>query len=101
MLQDVFLFLGQPTILWGLFVASILLVLLDYLLPVDWLAYFGYLCFSLFVGATIDEGPTLSLWITLGVALGMLTAHVLLFSRFLTNAPHIEKGVSKVGRAID
>lgn len=83
--------LNQPGILWTLFISSILLVLFDYLLPVDWLAYVGYLCFSIFVGATIAVTPTYSLVAMVAVATAMLLAHQYLFSRFLTNAPRYER----------
>ena len=90
-MADLLLLLNEPGILWTLFISSILLVLLDYFLPVDWLAYVGYLCFSVFVGATISATPTYSFVAMVAVAAAMLLAHQFLFSRFLTNAPRYER----------
>ncbi|NND97816.1 MAG: hypothetical protein HKN47_10860 [Pirellulaceae bacterium] len=89
-MADLLLQLNAPVILWPMFVASIVLVLLDYLLPVDWLAYLGYALFAVFVGATASVIPTTSFLIMAAVFAGMLLLHVLVFSRYLTNAPHIE-----------
>ena len=71
---------------------AIILVLVDYLFPVDWPAYFGYLMFGAASFFAVTDNITHSLLWGLGVFVGLLIAHKLLFSRFLTNAPHLEKG---------
>ena len=92
-MHEFFLTLNQPVVLWTLFTSSVLLVLLDYLLPVDWLAYLGYVCFAVFVGATVSVSPAISLAIMAVVGVGMLIAHAAFFSKYLTNAPGIERGI--------
>ena len=84
------MFLNQPLILWSLFAGAILLVLVDYLFPVDWPAYVGYSLFGMFVGATVPLPAVYSL-ITIAAVFGlMLVLHKIVFSRFLTNAPRHE-----------
>ncbi len=89
-LQELLLILNQPPVLAALCGASVLLVLLDYLLPVDWLAYLGYAAFALFVGTTLSVSPSASVIVMVTVAVGMLVLHKAVFARFLTNAPRIE-----------
>jgi len=90
-MDEVLLFLNQPTVLWSLLATAIIAVLLDYLFPVDWLAYIGYALFAVFVGATVPVGPWSSLGIAFAVFVLMLVLHELIFSRFLTNAPRWER----------
>lgn len=68
------------------------LVLIDYLFPVDWPAYLGYFMFGLacFFGTSHDI--TRSTFWFFGVFFGLLIAHKFIFSRFLTNAKHLETG---------
>lgn len=90
-MESIFLTLNEPLVLWALLGAAILLVLIDYLFPVDWLAYVGYIFFAVFIGATIPATPVYSLLAMVIAILVMLLLHLLLFSRFLTNAPRHER----------
>ena len=73
-------------------ILGILLVLIDYFFPVDWAAYLGYLFFGLAAFFGVQENLYHSLYWFGGVFVGLLILHKLIFSRFLTNAPHLEKG---------
>ncbi|QEG20369.1 hypothetical protein [Mariniblastus fucicola] len=90
-MNEVLLFLNDPVILWSLLGASILLVLIDYLFPVDWPAYVGYLFFSIFIGTTASLTPLMSLFAMVAVFSFLLTMHKAVFSKYLTNAPHHER----------
>ena len=84
------LILNQPGVLATLFVGSLVLVLLDYLLPIDWLAYVGYACFALFIGATAPATPAYSV-VVVAVVFGFtLLLHEFFFAHYLTNAPKHE-----------
>lgn len=100
-MSELMLLMAEPPVMWGLLLAAILLVLLDYLLPVDWLAFLGYLCFALFMMVTIPASPVASAIIGVAVFVGMIVAHQSCFSRFLTNAPHCERQSSGGCRAVD
>ena len=89
-MEDLLLFLNQPLVLWSLFGGAIGLVLIDYLFPVDWPAYFGYALFGIFVGATVPLSAMMSLVAMVAVFCLMLVLHKLIFSRYLTNAPKHE-----------
>lgn len=69
-----------------LFVASVVLVLLDYFFPVDYLAYIGYLCFALGVFFAAPFSILISTLIGVLVFGILLLLHRAWFSRFLTNA---------------
>ncbi len=90
-MYDLLFTLNQPTVLLALFGGSILLILIDYLFPVDWPAYIGYVLFSIFIGATVPLNLTFSLISMLAVFSLMLTLHKAVFSRYLTNAPKWER----------
>lgn len=96
-MEDILLTLNQPLILWSLFAGAILAVLVDYLFPVDWLAYVGYALFSLFVGATVPATPTVSLIVMAVVTGAMLILHYFVFSKFLTNAPRYDQALTVAG----
>lgn len=68
------------------FVAAVALILIDYLFPVDWAAYLGYLCFALGMFWAVPFGPWTSLLVSLLAWLVLLLLHRVWFSRFLTNA---------------
>ena len=90
-MEEFLLFLNQPVVLWSLFGGAIALILIDYLFPVDWPAYVGYVLFALFIGATADVPQGWSA-VTIVAVLGLLLAlHIAVFSRFLTNAPYCER----------
>lgn len=100
-MEDFFLFLNQPIVLWSLITASVLLILVDYLFPVDWPAYLGYIAFALFLGATVPLSPTLSLIFMAGIFVVILVLHEFIFARFLTNSPRYERagdGEDPVGK---
>ena len=90
-MQEVLLTLNQPEILLALFAGSIVLILIDYLFPVDWPAYFGYVLFAVFIGATVPLSVNYSLFSMLAVLSLMLTLHKAVFSKYLTNAPKHER----------
>lgn len=90
-MQDVLLALNQPFVLWSLFGGAVGLILLDYLLPVDWLAYLGYACFAVFLGATAPVAPAMSFAVMGGAFVVALIGHRFWFSKLLTNAPRIEQ----------
>lgn len=92
-MEDLLLVLNQPLILRCLFGGAILAVLIDYLFPVDWLAYVGYVLFGIFVGATLATTPVLSALVMVVVVVAMFLLHKFLFSKYLTNAPRIERQV--------
>ncbi|GIW99359.1 MAG: hypothetical protein KatS3mg111_2692 [Pirellulaceae bacterium] len=85
-MQDIFVWLNQPTILWMLLVSAVVAILVDYFLPVDWVAFLGYGLFSLFVGATVPATPTISLGLTGSLLLIMWALHYSVFRHYLTNA---------------
>ena len=89
-MDEILLTLNQPITLWLLFSGAILAVLIDYLFPVDWLAYVGYVLFAVFVGATIPATPAVSLMVIAAVTVTMLVLHHYIFSKYLTNAPRYE-----------
>jgi hypothetical protein len=87
-LEQVFLTLNAPVVLWSIFTAAILAVVIDYLFPVDWVAYFGYALFAVFIGATVPVAPIVS-FVTILVVFGvMLVLHKMFFANYLTNAPY-------------
>lgn len=87
-MDELLLFLNQPTVLMILGVGAVVLVLIDYLFPVDWPAFVGYVLFSVFVGATVPLSQTFSL-IVMGVTfVVLLILHAIVFSKYLTNAPY-------------
>ncbi len=90
-MNELLLFLNQPVVLWSLFVGAILLILVDYLFPVDWPAYFGYLMFAVFIGATVPLNPLFSLLAIVVVFALMLTLHKAIFAKYLTNLPRHER----------
>jgi membrane protein implicated in regulation of membrane protease activity len=70
----------------GLFIASVVLVLIDYFFPVDFPAYIGYLCFAagMFFALPLTFLP--SFIVATVIFLVLLFFHVRLFSQYLTNA---------------
>ncbi len=70
----------------GLFIASVVLILIDYFFPVDFPAYIGYLCFAagMFFALPLTFMP--SLVVAIAIFLVLLFFHVRLFSQYLTNA---------------
>ena len=90
---DLFFFLNEPAVLWSLVIASIVLVLIDYLFPVDWPAYISYALFSVFIGAIVPFSPAESLVSMIVCLVFILVLHELIFARFLTNAPKYENNV--------
>lgn len=90
-MEELLLFLNQTVVLWSLFAGAIILVLIDYLFPVDWPAYLGYVLFAIFIGATVPLSVAFSFLSMLAVFSLMLTLHKAVFSKFLTNAPHLER----------
>jgi membrane protein implicated in regulation of membrane protease activity len=70
----------------GLFIAAVVLILIDYFFPVDFPAYIGYLCFSagMFFALPLTFIPSLIAAIVIFFLL--LFFHVQLFSQYLTNA---------------
>ena len=98
---DLFLFLNQPTVLWSLLIASIVLVLIDYLFPVDWPAYIGYALFSVFINAIVPLSPAESLVSMIVCFVFILVLHEFIFARFLTNAPKYENNVVESGNQIN
>lgn len=99
-MQEFILIMGQPMILTALFITSITLVLLDYLLPVDWLAYLGYIVFAVFIGLTMPAQAATSILVAIGVGVLLLVAHKLLFSKYLTNAPRLESGSVRLSTVV-
>ena len=89
-MTEIMMMLNQPGVLLGLSTASIVLILLDYLLPIDWLAYLGYVCFALFIGATAPASPLYSCVVMGIVLVAALLLHEFFFARLLTNAPRHE-----------
>ena len=87
-MEEILLTLNEPVVLWSILAAAILAVVIDYLFPVDWLAYFGYALFAVFIGATVPLAPLVSFATMLAVFGAMLVLHKLLFAKFLTNAPY-------------
>lgn len=77
-----------PTIpvMTGLFIAAVVLILIDYFFPVDFPAYIGYLCFAagMFFALPLTFVP--SLIVAIVIFLLLLFFHVRLFSQYLTNA---------------
>lgn len=69
-----------------LFVAAVVLVLIDYFFPVDFPAYFGYLCFAGGMFFALPYGLNPSIVIALLIFALLLTLHKLWFTKFLTNA---------------
>lgn len=69
------------------FALAVILVLVDYLFPVDYPAFIGYLCFAVgvFFAAPWAWGPSLLAAVATWALL--LVLHRLWFTRFLTNAP--------------
>ena len=90
-MEEFLLVLNQPVVLWSLFGGAIALILIDYLFPVDWPAYIGYVLFALFVGATANIPQAWSLVAMLAVFVLLLILHKAVFSKFLTNAPYCER----------
>lgn len=68
------------------FALAVALVLIDYLFPVDFAAYLGYLCFGAGVFFAAPWGLASSLLLGIAVVATLVTLHHLWFSRFLTNA---------------
>ncbi len=89
--EEILLLINQPLFLWSLFGGAVALVLIDYIFPVDWPAYFGYALFGIFIGATAPLPPAWSLFAMLAVFSLMLTLHKAVFSKFFTNAPSLER----------
>lgn len=90
-MEEILLWLNQPLVLWSLLGGAVGLVLIDYVFPVDWPAYLGYALFGIFIGATVPLQPSWSLFSMLAVLSLMLTLHKAVFSKFLTNAPSLER----------
>lgn len=90
-MNELLLFLNQPTVLWLLFGSAVGLVLIDYLFPIDWPAYVGYALFAVFMGATVPFNATVSLLSMVAVLSLMLTLHKAIFSKYLTNLPRHER----------
>lgn len=90
-MEELLLFLNQPVVLWSLFSGAIILVLIDYLFPVDWPAYLGYVLFAIFIGATAPLSIAFSYFSMLAVFSLMLTLHKAIFAKYLTNAPRFER----------
>ena len=90
-MESLLLYLNDPTVLLTLFSAAILLVLIDYMFPVDWPAYIGYALFAIFIGATVPVSVAFSYLSMAAVFSLMLTLHKAVFSKFLTNAPRHER----------
>ncbi len=90
-MESILLLLNQPLILWSLFAGAVVLVLADYLFPVDWPAYIAYVLFALFIGATVPATPLVSMLSIVAVIGLMLTLHKFVFSKYLTNAPKFER----------
>lgn len=69
------------------FALAVVLVLIDYLFPVDYPAFIGYLCFAVggFFALPWTWGPSLAAAVAIWALL--LVLHRLWFTRFLTNAP--------------
>lgn len=69
-----------------LFIASVVLILIDYFFPVDYPAFIGYFCFAagIYFVAPFAVGSSLALGIIAFIILLLL--HRMLFSRYLTNA---------------
>ena len=75
------------TVMTVLFIAAVILILIDYFFPVDYPAYLGYACFALGAFFVFPFGVSLSMFASLVVFAVLLTLHMLWFSRYLTNAP--------------
>ena len=69
-----------------LFIAAVVLILVDYFFPVDFPAYLGYLAFAAGMFWAFPLGPTLSLVASILLFLALLALHRVWFSRYLTNA---------------
>ncbi len=89
-MAELMMTLNQPGVLGTLFIASVVLLLLDYLLPIDWLAYLGYVSFAVFIGATAPASPFNSVVVMVVVLAVALLLHEFFFAQYLTNAPRHE-----------
>ncbi|MGH9380922.1 MAG: hypothetical protein ACRD2Z_09970 [Thermoanaerobaculia bacterium] len=85
-MTDLLLKLSSYPLMEVFLIAAVVLVLVDYFLPVDWAAYLGYLCFALGMFWAFPFGPLGSLLTALAAWALLLILHKVWFSRFLTNA---------------
>lgn len=85
-MTDLLLKLSNYPMMEILCIAAVALVLIDYLFPVDWAAYLGYLCFALGMMWAVPFGPLGSVITALVIWVLLLFLHKIWFSRFLTNA---------------
>ncbi len=69
-----------------LFVAAVVLVLIDYFFPVDYPAFLGYVCFAAGMFFVLPFGIGGSTACAALIFVGLLLLHRVWFSRFLTNA---------------
>lgn len=69
-----------------LFIAAVLLILIDYFFPVDFAAYIGYFCFAAGIFFVAPFGMAFSLVLGVATFAILLLLHRVLFSRYLTNA---------------
>lgn len=86
-MNDVLMGLSSYPLMETAFVAAVVLVLIDYLFPVDYPAFIGYLCFAVGVFFALPWTwlPSLAgAAVTFGL---LLLLHRVWFTRFLTNAP--------------
>lgn len=86
-MTDLLITLSNYPVMEIAFALAVILVLVDYLFPVDYPAFIGYLCFAIgvFFALPWTWGPSLAVALVTWVLL--LVLHRLWFTRFLTNAP--------------
>ena len=77
---------NSTAVIYGLFVLSVVLVLIDLLFPTDWPCHLGYVCFSIGMFLVLPMTPVWSLALAIGTWLALLLLHFRFFRTFLLNA---------------
>jgi membrane protein implicated in regulation of membrane protease activity len=85
-MQEWLLTMADWHVMEWLFVAAVVLILIDYYFPVDYPAYLGYLCFAggMFFALPLPVVP--SALIAVAIFVICLLLHWFWFSKYLTNA---------------
>lgn len=81
---------NSPMVVMGLFIASVVLILIDYYFPTDWPCQLGYFCFAFGMFLTLPYTPMASLLIAGAIWAGLVILHGVWFRHYLDNVPELE-----------
>lgn len=87
LLSDIFYWLNDHNFVLIFSIIGVVLILIDYFFKTDVPCQFAYILFSIVIMLSVNYSPLKSLFIGIVAWIVLIILHIVLFRRFLENAP--------------